>query len=173
MQMITRNLPMFFNILWFQACWFACVLIGNYAALVVLCTIILAYLLVSHLRSEIWLLAAICLLGYAVDLFLIGTGILQKPSGGLLPPLWLSVLWLAFATTINHSLRSLMDKRSVFLALALIGGPLCYKVGVELSEIQFGFDPWLSLTLIAAVWFVAGNAILMLYNGWKKHVSLC
>ena len=169
--MSTRHLPLIFNIIWFQACWFACVLIGNNAALVVLGIVICVYLMVPGLRPELWLLAAICGLGFGVDLILISTGILHKPSGGLLPPLWLSVLWLAFATTINHSLKSLMNKRMLFLILALVGGPLCYKLGVELTDIQFGLEPLMSLAVIAIIWFLAANAILMLYNNWKNHVS--
>ena len=168
--MITRHFPVILNILWFQACWFACVMIGNQAAVVVLGLVICAYLLVPHLRSEIWLLIAICVLGFCVDSILINTGVLQHSSGGFLPPLWLSVLWLAFATTINHSSKPVMNNKILFMLLALVGGPLCYKVGVELSDIEFGFTPLISLSFIAAVWLLAGNLILILYDRWRNYV---
>lgn len=169
--MKTRYLPIILNVIWFQVCWFACVIVGNKAALIILSLVFLAYLLVPQLRFESWLLLAVCLLGFTVDFGLIATGVLEKSSGGLLPPLWLSVLWLAFATTINHSLKTLMNKKPLFLLLAVVGGPLCYKIGVELTDIQFGFMAWQSLLIIAGVWLLAGMAILMFYNKWNSHVS--
>lgn len=167
--MKTSYLPIILNVAWFQACWFACVMIGNKAAIVILILVVLAYLLVPQLRFESWLLMAVCLLGFVVDFSLIATGILEKSSGGMLPPLWLSVLWLSFATTINHSLKTLMNNRVLFLMLALVGGPLCYKIGVELTDIEFGFNTSLSLLIIAGVWLLAGMAILMFYNKWNHY----
>ena len=169
--MKTRFIPIILNAIWFQVCWFACVMIGNNAALVVLSLIVLAYLLVPQLRFESWLLVAVYLLGFVVDFSLIASGVLEKSSAGSFPPLWLSVLWLAFATTINHSLKTLMNKRLLFLLLTVVGGPLCYKIGVELTDIQFGFNAWQSLLVIAGVWLLAGMAILMLYNKWNNHAS--
>ena len=167
---LNPHLSLIFNVIWFQICWFACVMIGNKAAIIVLAIVICAYLLVPDLRFEIWLLMGICGLGYGVDLMLISTGVLVNSSAGLLPPLWLSVLWLAFATTVNHSLKSLMNRRVLFLMLALVGGPLCYKLGVELTDMQFGFDPLLSLSVLAVVWLLAAKLILLLYEYWKNHV---
>ncbi len=167
--MNVRHLPVIFNIIWFEVCWIACVMLGNIAAVIVLSLILFTYLIVPKLRPEIWLLLAIFALGFTVDSVLISTGVLQQSSGGFFPPLWLSVLWLAFATTINHSLKSLMDKKLLFLLLALVGGPLSYKVGVNLTDIQFGLGPWLSLSVLAAVWLVAGYMILMMYFRWKTY----
>lgn len=147
-------------------------MLGNRAAIVVLGLVLCAYLIVPKLRSEIWLLLAIFALGFAVDSILIATGVLQQTSGSFFPPLWLSVLWLAFATTINHSLKPLMDRRLLFLMLALAGGPLSYKVGVNLTDIEFGLGPWLSLSVLAAVWLVAGKMILIMYFRWRSLVSV-
>lgn len=146
-------------------------MIGNRAAVVVLCLILAAYITVPRLRSEIWLLLAIFILGFGHDLLLIMLGVLQKPTGGMLPPLWLSVLWLAFATTINHSLKTIMDKKALFMALAVVGGPICYKLGVELTDISFGFDPWYSLMVIGVVWLIVGNLILVTYSHWKVRAA--
>ena len=167
--MLTKHLPIIFNVIWFQTCWFACVLMGNKAALVILSLVVLAYLLVPQLRFESWLLIAVCSLGFAVDFGLLAAGVLKKSSGGLLPPLWLSVLWLAFATTINHSLKTLMNKKIIFLLLAVVGGPLCYKIGVQLTDIQFGYNTLTSLLVIAGVWLLAGMAILRVYNKWDSY----
>ena len=165
-----RHLSTIANVIWFQACWFACVLLGNKAAMVVLGIVIIAYLMIQPLRNEIWLVMAICALGFLTDSVLIAAGILQKTPVGLFPPLWLTVLWLAFATTLNHSLKPLMNRRALFLMLALLGGPLCYQLGVRLSDIEFGLSPLLSLSVIAIVWLLAGYCILLIYDFWKGHV---
>ena len=169
--MQTKLLPVILNVVWFQACWFACVIIGDKAALIILSLVVLTYLFVPQLRFESWLLMAVCLIGFTVDFSLLVTGVLKKPSGGLLPPLWLSVLWLAFATTINHSLKGLMNKKILFLSLAVVGGPVCYKLGVELTDIQFGFNALKSMLVIAGVWLVAAMAILLFYNKWEGYAS--
>ena len=157
-----------FNIVWFQVSWFACVLIGNKAALVVLLIISIAYLLIDKLRIEWPLIVGIGLLGLIVDISLIQLGVLKSP-GLFLPPFWLSVLWVTFATTINHSLKPLLDKRALFLVLAIVGGPFCYKLGVQLSNIQFGYQHSISLMIIAVTWLVAGLVILKLYDRWKMN----
>ena len=166
---MSRNLPILFNIAWFQACWFACVLLGNKAALIVVGIVALAYLVIEKLRIEWPLLVSIVLLGLIVDGSLIAAGVLDNNSALSLPPLWLSVLWLAFATTINHSLKPLLDQRVLFLLLAALGGPLCYKLGVQLTDIEFGYQQSLSLIIIACVWLLAGFIILKLYEKWKDY----
>ena len=105
--MTARYLSILFNIIWFQVCWFACVLIGNKAAIVILIIIVCAYTTVKPLRSEWPLIVGISLLGLVVDISLIKVGVLNQASTTVFPPLWLSVLWLVFATTINHSFKSL------------------------------------------------------------------
>ncbi len=164
-----KNLPILFNIVWFQICWFACVLLGNKAALIVVGIVALAYFVIEKLRAELPLLLSIVVLGLIVDSTLIVTGVLNNNSALYLPPLWLSVLWLAFATTINHSLKPLLQKSSLFLLLASAGGPLCYKLGVQLTDIEFGYQQSLSLIIIACVWLLTGFIILKLYERWKDY----
>ncbi len=166
---MTRNLAIIFNIVWFQACWFACVLLGNKAALIILTIVLLAYLSAKKLRVEWPLLLSVVLLGLIVDTSLIGAGVLSTDDSLNLPPLWLTVLWLAFATTINHSLKPLLNNRPLFLLLAAVGGPLCYNIGVQLSDIEFGYQQSLSLAIIACVWLLAGFIILKLYERWKGY----
>ncbi len=166
--MKARYLPLIFNIIWFQACWFVCVLIGNKAALVIIAIVCAAYLLIDSLRIEWPLIFGVGILGFIVDAGLIRVGVLET-TGAMLPPLWLSVLWLAFATTLNHSLKPLLDKQVLFLLLAVIGGPLCYQLGVQLTDIQFGYQRLVSLAALSLVWLLVGGVILKLYGKWKGH----
>lgn len=161
-------MPLLFNVVWFQACWFACVLVGNKAAVFILVIICIAYFVIDKLRIEWPLIIGISILGLIVDVSLIQMGVL-KLSGAILPPLWLSVLWLVFATTLNHSLKPLLDKRILFLLLSLIGGPFCYQLGVRLTDIEFGYQQPVSLLALAIVWLIAGFVILKLYEKWKTY----
>ena len=145
-------------------------LIGNNAALLILCLTICVYVVVKHLTPEWPLIVGVCLLGFSVDTALINIGVLSHPSAAVLPPLWLSVLWLAFATTINHSLRKIIEKKVLFLILVMIGGPLCYQLGVNLTEMTFGVQTRQALLIIAVVWLFTGAILLIMYNTWKNHV---
>jgi hypothetical protein len=63
-------------------------------------------------------------------------------------------LWLAFATTLNHSLRWLTC-RPVAAALAgALGGPLAYLAGAKLGALTLA-TPAITLPFIAMLWTLA------------------
>jgi uncharacterized protein DUF2878 len=63
-------------------------------------------------------------------------------------------LWIAFATTLNHSLRWLMT-RPVGAALAgALGGPLAYLAGARLGALTL-VTPATTLAIIALLWMLA------------------
>ena len=71
------------------------------------------------------------------------------PAG--LAPYWMLSLWIVFATTLNHSLRWLMN-RPVAAALAgAIGGPLAYLAGAKLGALSI-VTPAVTLPFIALLW---------------------
>ena len=76
-------------------------------------------------------------------------------------PYWMLTLWIAFATTLNHSLRWLMH-RPVAAALAgAIGGPLAYLAGAKLGALALG-TPAITLPFIALLWTPAMIALSMI-----------
>jgi hypothetical protein len=76
-------------------------------------------------------------------------------------PYWMLSLWMAFATTLNHSLRWLMN-RPVAAALAgALGGPLAYLAGAKLGALTIVTPP-LTLPLIALLWTPAMVALSMI-----------
>ena len=52
-------------------------------------------------------------------------------SAGSLPiaPFWMLALWIAFATTLNHSMRWLMHRPVVAAIGGAVFGPLAYLAG--------------------------------------------
>ena len=76
-------------------------------------------------------------------------------------PYWMLCLWTAFATTLNHSLRWLMN-RPVAAALAgAVGGPLAYLAGAKLGALTIA-TPAVTLPFIALLWTPAMIALSMI-----------
>lgn len=151
-----------YNIVAYQAAWFACVLSAA-AGLPWLGVTITVALIVLHIArttrrgAEIELIAAAAFIGLLVDSALTSGGYLQFSSGTWAPgwaPYWMVVLWGAFATTLNHSLRWLTT-RPLFAALfGAAGGPLAYWAGVKLGALDMPL-PQRALPVIGAAWAAA------------------
>jgi hypothetical protein len=147
------------NFVAYQLAWFAVILgaAQGYAwagaAFALLVTVV-------HLRLrrdllELKLVGLAAVIGLLVDSALALTGQVRfLDNGPGLAPFWMVSLWIAFATTLNHSLRWLMF-RPVAAALAGgIGGPLAYLAGAKLGALSLTTPP-IALALIATLWVPA------------------
>ena len=65
-------------------------------------------------------------------------------------PLWIIVLWMGFAITLNSSLSWLKKKIKLSALFGAIGGPLAYLAGEKLE----------------AVTILSPNAIIVIAIGW-------
>ena len=147
------------NYLLFQGGWAICVLGAanghpHMAAAFGLVPPILHLLLVTDRRREGRLLVMALFLGVIVDGLHIHTGILVF-TGSLhpaLPPPWILVLWLQFATSLRYSLHWLRRNRPVGLVLGGIAGAFAYWAGVRLGAAGFGGDVTASLLQIGLSW---------------------
>lgn len=137
------------NVVIFQACWLACVLGGNMAALVSLPVLLVwhRYLLQP---SELPLLAGVSIVGIAADSLLFAIGWIHFPNhhGWIIPP-WLMVLWFAFATTLRHSLAWLMQRPLWAAVLGAVAAPWSYYAGMKLEVVII---PWSGFIAIAVIW---------------------
>jgi hypothetical protein len=155
------------NFVGYQVAWFA-VIIGaaqGFAwagALVAL--LVAAVHGLRHRQAIEWKLMALAvLIGLLVDSTLAITGQVRFAEAWPqnLAPYWMLSLWIAFATTLNHSLRWLMH-RPVAAALAgAIGGPLAYVAGAKLGALVI-VTPSTTLPLIAMLWTPAMIALSMI-----------
>jgi|HubBroStandDraft_6_1064221.scaffolds.fasta_scaffold35119_3 hypothetical protein len=90
------------------------------------------------------LLARLQLLHYAA-------AAVALPPGGA--PLWILALWVAFALTLNHSLRWLRGRVLRAALLGLLGGPLAYLAAARLAgAVSFVAPAWHALTVLALGW---------------------
>ncbi len=153
------------NFVQFQLGWFALVLsvaaqapVYGYATM--------AVLLVIHIKlaarpGELLLLVAAGALGWLWETLVLATGWLAYPGAGDFPaPPWMALLWINFATTLNHSLGWLQGKWWLAAVLGAVGGPLAFMAGGALGAVIFN-NTLPVLTLLAAGWLVLTPLVVL------------
>lgn len=169
------------NLLLYQIGWFACVLgaASQWAGWALALGLVAVHLaLVSDRRRELRLLAASVAIGLGVEALLLGGGALRYPGGpatlGLLPPVWIVVLWLQFATLLHFALRWLSGRYLLAALLGAVGGPPTYLTGQALGAVALGPDlpAVITFLLIGSVWAVALPALVFLADRWQPRRSV-
>jgi hypothetical protein len=140
-----------FNALWFQATWF-CAVLGRDALLPLTAGMILLHLALSRdLKSELFQLSAVALVGITVDASLSAGGFYLFEDG-VLVPLWLCCLWLAFATTLRRSLAFFGPRPALTALAGAVVLPFNYLVGARLGAVEFGHALPLTFVVVGLVW---------------------
>jgi hypothetical protein len=150
-----------FNVVAFQLGWLACVLgAGNgWPFLGPIVVVVWAGVYLARrpqpAREAIFLVTA-AILGTAVDSALAASGVLtyQGQYVSWMAPVWISALWMNFATTINVSMKWLEARPILSGLLGAVAGPLAYYAGARLGAIDLA-QPVVSLALLALVWTIA------------------
>ena len=155
------------NFVAYQLAWFACVLgaahdlawLGAAFAL----TVAAAHLALRPAAIEIRLIAVAAAVGFVVDSVLVRSDLVEFASARWAgwAPYWMVSLWVAFATTLNHSLRWLAQRPAVATLCGAIGGPLAYLAGAKLGALTIA-TPAMTLPFIALLWTPAMIALSMI-----------
>jgi hypothetical protein len=155
-------MPILINIAAYQAAWFACVLgaanqlpwLGTATALVI---VLVHVLRAQNADVELKLVGIAALVGVALDSGLSSARLIEFNTGVLIDgmtPHWMLALWIAFATTLLHSLNWLM-KRPIWAAVfGALGGPMAYYAGVKLGAMSITAGT-ASFLAIGAAWALA------------------
>lgn len=139
-----------FNALWFQSTWFLCVL-GREALLpAAIAMVVLHFLLVADAGREARNLAPMIALGVVVDALLSAVGIFD--FGSVMIPLWLCVLWIAFATTLTRALAVFGRHPALAALVGGIGVPFNYAVGAQLGAVVMPQEPLITGAVLVSVW---------------------
>lgn len=147
------------NFVAFQFGWFACVLsaANNQPLLGIACAMVLLglhFALSTHVQRDLVLVSAIALIGSSWDSLLTWQQLMQFSSGQYhndLAPVWISAMWLMFASTINVSLRWLYRRYFLAAMLGAIAGPLAYQAGAALGAVVLP-QPLLTLAVMSIGW---------------------
>jgi len=154
------------NIIGYQAVWFLAVYGARaglaWPALLAAALFALWQLAVSGERtSDLRLIGIAVALGMLIDGTLARSGLISYASAApALPPagapLWILALWVAFALTLNHSLRWLRGRLALAVLVGAAGGPLAYLAAARLcGAVSFASPAWRPLAGLALGWGVA------------------
>jgi len=191
-QRLVANKQIIANAIGFQLVWFVCVQGNSIYAVAAALALLVLYHLTFKPNLKTW--KALCIfsvLGYLGDSLIayafqlnyaevtslvpssisaeaaaLSTGSIESTFPPLLAPLWLLSLWVAFATTLNHSMKWVLKTPLLTTAVGLFLVPLSYIAGIKLSSSQF----MLSLSdLNSAMFFlVEGLWWALLLSVYKK-----
>lgn len=147
----------------YQAGWFACVFGAAWGwpweGAAVGAALLGIHLALSARRADETRLALLSgLVGIVVESIQIGLGTLIYDRGVFvsgLPPGWLIVVWMQFATTLRFSLGWLNSKWWAPVLFGAIGGPLAYGIADGLDVVQLHPATWPSVLSLAALWSIA------------------
>ena len=116
-----------------------------------------------------WCLIALAI-GAIFDQVILSLGIIKYHNNGWstsIVPVWILALWLAFALTINVSLRWLRGKYLIALAFGAIGGPLAYLGAQKMGAVTLGNHSLIVLALGWAIVTVTFSHISTKLDGFK------
>lgn len=155
----------------YQFTWFAAVM-GGAAAMTWPGVLAASLSLALHLavvpdpgRASARLCAAI-IIGLMVDVSLATAGLVRFTGcEGVIPPLWMVVLWPSFAALFDDLCRWVVKNMWVALVLGACGGPLAYLAGVSFGALAFPQGNVLALTAVSGAWAMA-TVLLVLVWRW-------
>ncbi|TCS37128.1 DUF2878 domain-containing protein [Reinekea marinisedimentorum] len=149
---------MIINALLFNALWLGLVVIGN--AFIPLAIIGLCFHLciVNNTLHEAKVMAAVAGIGLLADVLLTFAGVFEFTA----TPYWLLFLWLAFASTINHSLKWVARLPYAAHISGLLFAPLSYLAAERLGAVSFGLSTLSTYLLLGVVWLLLLNVFVLI-----------
>jgi hypothetical protein len=151
------------NFVLYQIGWFACVLGAAYAEspwgiAVAMSLVGIHMFLTTDRTNQTKLLLVAASVGFVVDSALLRIGVYQFPNAALvdgLPPLWMSALWIQFATTFRYCLQWLSGRYAICGVLGLAGAPVAFLGGESLGAIAFCAPRFTNLLILGSLWAIA------------------
>jgi len=164
-----------FNLLGYQAVWFAAVLGAargqTWPALFAAALFALVHFSRPGRRiTDARLLLCAVAAGVVIDGGLSASGWLDYAAATPpWPPLWILAIWAAFALTLDHSLAYLQTRPLVTVLLGAIGGPLAYLGAQRLGAVVFVAPDWRAITALSLAWAIALPALTLLAGRWRGN----
>ncbi len=166
------------NFLCFQVGWFACVWGAAAGYLYLGPGLVLVFALAqldwSHRwRADATFLLLVAFAGTFYDSLGVVLGAFSFPEFMLTPwyyPLWMSALWVNFATLFGQSLAWMHERYRTAAILGALGGPLSYWAGAGIGAIEL-IDVKYSLSIVALMWLLATPALLALHKVLRERLG--
>ena len=166
------------NMVSFYLGWFSC-LLGATHSMPWLGVLVMSALLALHLfltanrTQELRFILVTGLLGTSLDSLLMLGGLYTFTYHTLswLCPVWMTALWMGFASTFNHSMRWLRGRYGLAGLFGATGGPLSYYAGVGLGALSFIPATRSTLMVLAVVWSLVVPGLLWLASTMAPQVN--
>lgn len=171
------------NFVLFQAAWLVCVLGAAYqlpwlAFVVALILVGVQLVWTPQPSQELSLLLLATVIGAVFDQLLLNHGVIQYQAHGWggagvqagIVPIWIIGLWIAFASTLNVSLRWLRDYRVAQVLMGAIGGPLAYYAAQKLGAVNVTLVP-ASYIVLAVGWGLVTPILVHLSRKFDGHTQ--
>ena len=107
---------------------------------------------------EVRLIATAGICGLVVDCVLMGAGILKFSEGGVasgFPPIWMTVLWMQFATALRYCLSWMGGRYVVCGLLAFVGAPAAFIGGERMGVVTVCSPALPGLLSLGLLWSAA------------------
>ena len=149
-----------FNLLLYQVGWFACVLgvawdrqwlgIG-----IALCLLGAHFCLAKDRQFQFRIVLTAGAVGIIADTAQLWAGVFDFPHGVVfesLPPPFMTVLWMQFATTFRYSMSWLSQRYVLCAFFGLLGAPLAFFAGERLGAVEFLSPRLMHFLVLGVVW---------------------
>ena len=163
------------NFILFQAAWFICVLGASYnqtylALTLSIIILLIHFSLIKKRMLDVKLIIIAGLIGLLFDGALLNFDLIIYNDPGLpypFTPIWIVMLWMIFAMTLNHSLAWLSQKYYLSILFGAIGGPLAYIAGEKLGAITLLSTN--SIITLSVGWALITPILLIIANKLNKN----
>ena len=163
------------NFVLFQAAWFVCVLGASYnqtylALALSIIILLIHFSLIKKRMLDVKLIIIAGLIGLLFDGALLNFDLIIYTDPGLpypFTPIWIVMLWMTFAMTLNHSLAWLSQKYYLSILFGAIGGPLAYIAGEKLGAITLLSTN--SIITLSVGWALITPILLIIANKLNKN----
>ncbi|BFM12866.1 DUF2878 domain-containing protein [Simiduia litorea] len=166
---LSPNIALLLNALLFQCVWWGIILYHDATAwlfIVLYCFFHIA-LISAHKNLELGFVALVAGIGVVADLVWFSLGLMLY-EGTRFFPHWLIPLWLAFATTLPHSLFWLAKYKMLAAFFGALFGPLSYWAGAQFTEVSIPHPvPW--AIALGLFWALALPAFLHLWQRLESN----
>jgi hypothetical protein len=136
---------MILNFLGYYALWWAIVCFEKtnmeaYILIIFLINLILHFVInVKNIKREFILIVTVLIIGPPLDLLFNYYNVLELKGHFYF---WLPLIWITFATTINHSLGKIFNqKKMVLFLLGAIAGPFSYYAAGKFELLNYTSSP--------------------------------
>ena len=155
------------NALLFQLNWFACVIGGAHDqpfwALLTLSVMFAHIARRDTLRADVILALGAAAIGLTLDSLWIASGILDY--GTRFAPVWIVMMWMGAALSLNHSLAWLKSQPWLGGILAAMLAPVCYLSGESLGAVTVDNA---GLPVVAISWLVVFGLGLRMADSFTR-----